>query len=38
MRTIRTIILLLAATLIMAACGADAAMKNGDKYYALGEY
>ena len=38
MRTFRTIILLLAATLMMAACGADAAMKKGDKFYALGEY
>ena len=37
MRTFRTIILLLAATLMMAACGADAAMKKSDKFYALGE-
>ena len=38
MQTIRTILYMSLAVLLMAACGADAALKKGDKFYALGEY
>ena len=38
MRKLRTILYTLAAAVGLAGCGADAAMKKGDKYYALGEY
>ncbi len=34
----RKILYLLLVSLILVGCGADQAMKKGDKYYALGEY
>ena len=38
MRIIRSIIYLSVITAVIVSCGADAAMKKGDKFYALGEY
>lgn len=38
MRKIFTIIYILGITALLVGCGADAAMKKGDKFYALGEY
>ena len=38
MRCYYTIILIMIAVLVLSACGADTAMKNGDKFFALGEY
>ncbi len=38
MRRFFTILYISALTLILAACGADTAMKKGDKFVALGEY
>ena len=38
MRRLFTFFTLLCAALLMAGCGADTAMKKGDKFYALGEY
>lgn len=38
MRKIFTIIYIFGITALLVGCGADAAMKKGDKFYALGEY
>lgn len=38
MRIISHIAIATVATMLLAGCGADAAMKKGDKFYALGEY
>ena len=38
MRNVFTIFCLAVCTLLLMSCGADQAMKKGDKYYALGEY
>ena len=38
MRCHYTIILIIFAVLLLSACGAETAMKKGDKYFALGEY
>ena len=38
MRRLTQLILLSATAVLLAACGADQAMKKGDKFYALGEY
>lgn len=38
MRKIFTIIYIIGITALLVGCGADAAMKKGDKFYALGEY
>lgn len=38
MRKIFTIIYILGITSLLIGCGADAAMRKGDKFYALGEY
>ena len=38
MRNVFTIFCLAVCTLLLMSCGADQAMKKGDKFYALGEY
>ena len=38
MRKIVTIISLLVTTVLLTGCGADSALKKGDKFFALGEY
>ena len=38
MRNICSIISWIVIAVVMASCGADSAMKKGDKYFALGEY
>ena len=38
MRRQFTILCAIVATLLLASCGADQAMKKGDKFYAVGEY
>ena len=38
MRRQFTILCAIVATLLLAGCGADQAMKKGDKFYAVGEY
>ena len=38
MRKISTILYTLIAVALLTGCGADAAMRKGDKFYALGEY
>ena len=38
MRRQFTILCAIVATLLLAGCGADQAMKKGDKFYAIGEY
>ena len=38
MRRLHTIISVAVCTLLLVSCGADMAMKKGDKFYALGEY
>jgi outer membrane protein OmpA-like peptidoglycan-associated protein/tetratricopeptide (TPR) repeat protein len=38
MRRVFTILLLAVAVLLLASCGAETAMKKGDKFFALGEY
>ena len=38
MRRLSHILLIVAAAIAMGSCGADQAMKKGDKFYALGEY
>ena len=38
MRNVFTIFCLTVCTLLLMSCGADQAMKKGDKFYALGEY
>ena len=38
MRNVFTIFCLAVCTLLLISCGADQAMKKGDKFYALGEY
>jgi outer membrane protein OmpA-like peptidoglycan-associated protein len=38
MRSVFTIIYISAIAILLAGCGADTAMKKGDKFYALGEY
>ncbi len=38
MRKIFTILYIAVAAIALVGCGADAAMKKGDKFYALGEY
>ena len=38
MRRILTILFYLTAVLLLTGCGADTAMKKGDKFFALGEY
>ena len=37
-KTISNLMLALVATMMLCGCGADMAMKKGDKFYALGEY
>ena len=38
MRRLHTILYIALATALLTGCGADSAMKKGDKFYALGEY
>ena len=38
MRRLFTIFYIALATALLTGCGADSAMKKGDKFYALGEY
>ena len=38
MRRLHTIISVAVCALLLVSCGADMAMKKGDKFYALGEY
>ena len=38
MRRLHTIIMIAVTTLLLVSCGADLAMKKGDKFYAVGEY
>lgn len=38
MRKIYTILYIASIAILVASCGADSAMKKGDKFYALGEY
>lgn len=38
MRNLYIIIYVLSVAVALVSCGADAAMKKGDKFYALGEY
>ena len=38
MRRVYTLLYLLVACLLLASCGAESAMKKGDKFFALGEY
>ena len=38
MRRVYTLLYILVACLLLASCGAESAMKKGDKFFALGEY
>jgi len=38
MRSVSHIILLVGVAVLLAGCGADSAMRKGDKFYAMGEY
>lgn len=38
MRIVHTILYIVVIAAVITSCGADAAMKKGDKFYALGEY
>ena len=38
MRRLHTIITIVVTALLLTSCGADLAMKKGDKFYAVGEY
>ena len=38
MRRIDTLLYIVVVAVLLVGCGADNAMKKGDKFYALGEY
>ena len=38
MRRIVILLYMVVAAVLLTGCGADSAMKKGDKFYALGEY